>query len=60
MQSIEINIYGKEFWVKFVIYKNYTEMQGQQTKFSSARFNNSLKLYITVYTRTAGDMPREV
>ena len=30
MYSIEINIYGKELCVKLVIYKNYSEMHGQQ------------------------------
>ena len=30
MQIIEINIYEYELWVKLVIYKDYTEMHGQQ------------------------------
>jgi len=30
MYKIEINIHEKELCVKFVIYKDYTEMHGQQ------------------------------
>jgi hypothetical protein len=30
MQRIEINIYKKELCVKLIIYKDYTEMHGQQ------------------------------
>ena len=30
MSRIEINIHGKELCVKLVIYKDYTEMHGQQ------------------------------
>jgi hypothetical protein len=30
MWRIEINIHEKELWVKLVIYKDYTEMHGQQ------------------------------
>ena len=30
MYSIEISIYRKELCLRFVIYKNYTEMHGQQ------------------------------
>jgi len=30
MQRIEINIHEKELCVKLVIYKDYTEMHGQQ------------------------------
>jgi len=30
MQRKEINIYEKELCVKLVIYKDYTEMEGQQ------------------------------
>ena len=37
MWSIEINIHGKELCVKLVIYKNYTEMHGQENiKFCQA------------------------
>ena len=41
MQSIEINIYGKDLCVKMVIYKNYNEMHGlQNIKFSKFEFLN--------------------
>jgi len=31
MYRIEINIYEKDLYVKLVIYKDYTEMHGQQS-----------------------------
>jgi hypothetical protein len=35
MYRIEINIHGKELCIKLVIYKDYTEMHGQQHKIKS-------------------------
>jgi hypothetical protein len=41
MQRIEINIHEKELCVNLVIYKDYTEMYGQQ----NTKFNGPKKIY---------------
>ena len=43
MQRIEINIHEKELCVKLVIYKDYTEMHGQQNIKYFTRCTNRIR-----------------
>jgi hypothetical protein len=45
MYRIEINIYEKELCFKLVIYKNYTEMHGQQNIKKSPNLINPLFMH---------------